>query len=61
LQKGQSHAPCPLKPDDPASWLAFADAVAVQPKDVNAARSLLAYLQTGTAKKAFKAQGMTTP
>jgi len=51
----------PLKPDDPASSLFFAGALAVQAKDVNAARSLLAYLQTGAAKETLKAQGMTTP
>jgi molybdate transport system substrate-binding protein len=51
----------PLKPDDPAGSLFFAGALAVQAKDANAARALLTYLQTGTAKETFKAQGMTTP
>jgi molybdate transport system substrate-binding protein len=51
----------PLKPDDPAGVLSFAGASAAQAKDANAARSLLAYLQTGPAKETFKAQGMATP
>jgi molybdate transport system substrate-binding protein len=50
-----------LKPDDPAGWLFLAGPVSAQAKDADAARSLLAYLQSGTARETFKSQGMTTP
>jgi molybdate transport system substrate-binding protein len=51
----------PFKTDDPASFLQLAGAIGANASDGEAARALLAYLQSSPAKEAFKAIGMETP
>jgi molybdate transport system substrate-binding protein len=51
----------PLKPDDPATFISFAAVLSSAAKGSDAAKALLAYIQSPAAKEVLKAQGMTTP
>lgn len=51
----------PLKTDDPASFSFYTGAIAAGTKDADAARALLAFLQSPKAKDVIKSQGMVAP
>ena len=51
----------PLKTDDPASFIVFTGAIAAGTKDADAARALLAFLQSPKAKDVIKSQGLVAP
>ena len=51
----------PLKPDDPATFNAFAVAPGAGAVANDAAKALIAYLQSPAARQVIKAQGMSTP
>lgn len=48
----------PYKTDDPASFIAFTGVTALGPKDVDASRALLDFLQSTKVKDVIKTQGM---
>ena len=51
----------PLKPDDPATFNAFAGAQGAGAAGAEAGKALIAYLRSPAARDIFVAQGMTTP
>jgi molybdate transport system substrate-binding protein len=51
----------PLKTDDPASFSFYTGAIAAGTKDADAARALLAFLQSPKVKDVIKSQGMVAP